>query len=157
MKRARKAAIVVSSDSENENEENSDYEPDVKTKKNPSKKARIVEEKTTKLAKSKTKNKVVESKLLKSKTKENNNCDNLPKKIKATENTNKARNKYLGGGLNDSLYDADPSWVPADVISRELDLDWNVTNTTCEVHKAACYFVHKNAHLNAILTLLNIN
>ena len=138
MKRARKAAIIVSSDSENENEGNSDYEPDVKTKKNPSKKARIVKEKTTEFAKSKTKNKVVESKLLKSKTKENN-CDNLPKKIKATENTNKARNKYLGGGLNDSLYDADPSWVPADVISRELNLDWNVTNTTCEVHKAACF------------------
>ena len=39
--------------------------------------------------------------------------------------------------LNDSLYgDQDPSWCPADVISRDLSLDWDVTNTTCQLLEA---------------------
>ena len=130
MKRARKAAIVDSSDSENDGEEqNSDYEPDIQTKKNPPKKARV-----TKELKPKVKCVKEETKPAKSKSKENNHeCDFPPKGNKETKGL-KAKKKSLEA-LNDSLYDTDPSWVPADVISRELNLDWDVTNTTCEVSK----------------------
>ena len=46
MKRARKAAIVDSSDSniDDGEEENSDYEPEIPTKKNPPKKAKVTKE-----------------------------------------------------------------------------------------------------------------
>ena len=134
MKRARKAAIVDSSDSENDGEEqNSDYEPDIQTKKNPPKKARV-----TKELKPKVKCVKEKTKPAKSKSKENNHeCDFPPKGNKETKGP-KAKKKSLEA-LNDSLYDTDPSWVPADVISRELNLDWDVTNTTCEVR--VCLFV----------------
>ena len=135
MKRARKAAIVDSSDSDSNDgeEENSDYEPEIPTKKNPPKKARVIKEPKVPKAKKVTSSKE-ETKPVKSKSKNNNNeCDNIspPKEVKETK-TSKEKKKSLGA-LNDSLYDTDPSWVPADVISRELNLDWDVTNTTCEV------------------------
>ena len=138
MKRARKAAIVDSSDSDytDNEEENSDYEPEITTtKKNPPKpkKARVTKESKVPKAK-KVKSSNEETKPVKSKSRDNNNeCDKPPppKEVKETK-TSKAKKKSLGA-LNDSLYDTDPSWVPADVISRELNLDWDVTNTTCEV------------------------
>ena len=135
MKRARRAAIVDSSDSDNDGEEeNSDYESEIQTKKNPPKKARVTKELIPKVSKSKSKvnGSKEETKPAKSKSKDNNHERDIPSKGNKETKKSEAKKKSLGG-LNDSLYDTDPSWVPADVISRELNLDWDVTNTTCEV------------------------
>ena len=140
MKRARKAAIVDSSDSENDGEEeNSDYEPDIQTKKNPPKKARVTKELKPKVSKPKVKSAKEETKPAKSKSKDDNQECDFPQKGNIETKDSKPKKKSLGS-LNDSLYDTDPSWVPADVISRELNLDWNDTNTTCEVR--VCLFVY---------------
>ena len=136
MKRARKAAIVDSSESDNDGEEeNSDYEPDIiHKKKNPPKKAKVTKEPKAKVAgESKVKRKIKQTKSARSKSKDiNNESETPPRETKESIISSNAKKKSLGA-LNDSLYDTDPSWVPADVISRELNLDWDVTNTTCEV------------------------
>ena len=145
MKRARKAAIVDSSDSDDDgDEENSDYESEIQTKKNPPKKARITKEFIPKDSKSKSKGNgsKEETKPAKSKSKDNNHERDIPSKGNKETKESKAKKKSLGG-LNDSLYDTDPSWVPADVISRELNLDWDVTNTTCEVRVCFLCFLIK--------------
>ena len=148
MKRSRNAAIILSSDSENENDQHSDYEPteeNVKIRKQksepPAKKAKKTSDKTKPPSKTVKKAAPKKETKVKSKTKDCNENGLEEVKVKAKEKVNaksaKTKNESINNvSLNDSLYGSDPSWVPADVISRELGLDWDVTNTTVDLLEA---------------------
>jgi len=112
MKRARKSVILISSDSEPDpaDSEHSDYESDVKAPKKP------------KLAKSsKSKNAVKE----KEKVKNN--------KPLATDQTIPSSNSSSKNVHNSG---SSVTWIPADVISKELNLEWGVVNTACSLLEA---------------------
>ena len=151
MKRSRQSAVVVSSDSENNNDEgDSDYDikpdkPSKRVKKSSPKPKKAV--KTTKETKSlKRVDDRGDCKTSKIKTSQSSKGNRngissetckVSKTSKIADNDKvKTAQENVNDSLNDSLYDSDPSWTPADVISRDLNLDWSVTNTTCELLEA---------------------
>jgi len=132
MKRSRNDSFSDKSEAEID----SDYEPEVK--KGKIKKSSLPKTSTKSVVK-----KIKDDKLPKAKTvkKIKSVIDNdLPvegNKIKEKKSVNGKQKLQLNESLNDSLYgDQEPSWVPADVIARDLSLDWNVTNTTCQLLEA---------------------
>ena len=144
MKRSRQTAVVVSSDSEVNNDEgDSDY--DIKPDK-PSKRVKKSSPKPKKAVKTTKETKTLkrvddrgDCKTSKIKTPQSSKTSKIAgNETWATPNNDKVKTaqENVNDSLNDSLYDSDPSWTPADVISRDLNLDWSVTNTTCELLEA---------------------
>ena len=141
MKRSRQTAVVVSSDSEVNNDEgDSDYDikpdkPSKRVKKSSPKPKKAV--KTTKETKSvKRVDDKGDCKTSKIKTSQSSKENCVSSETCKVSKTSKTAQENVNDSLNDSLYDSDPSWTPADVISRDLNLDWSVTNTTCELLEA---------------------
>ena len=141
MKRSRQSAVVVSSDSEVNNDEgDSDY--DIKPDK-PSKRVKKSSPKAKKAVKTTKETKSVkrvddkgDCKTSKIKTSQSSKENGISSETCKASKTSKTAQENVNDSLNDSLYDYDPSWTPADVISRDLNLDWSVTNTTCELLEA---------------------
>ena len=121
--KAKKTSSRVGLKSIDANAINDSSERDIKDGSTTSK--RIKKELTKKTSTEKLK-----AKLNKSTTKAADDEDNKEVPVIA----DKANQK--GNGLDDSLYDTDPGWVPADVISRELGLDWGVADTTVQLLEA---------------------
>eukprot|EP00092_Neocalanus_flemingeri_P032376 GFUD01035199.1.p1 GENE.GFUD01035199.1~~GFUD01035199.1.p1 ORF type:complete len:863 (-),score=296.98 GFUD01035199.1:64-2652(-) len=140
MKRVRKSAIVISSDSESDSE-HSDYEPESKQPaKRPKVETKNVEEKPE--AKQPTKKAKVEVKSAKEKPKtEKTVKKSLSQKKEPSEKPAKSSAKLSEFSNETSVksnghVSSDGSsftWVPADVISTELNLPWGVVNTTCSL------------------------
>ena len=130
MKRARKSAIVISSDSESDQENesgHSDYEPDTK----PRKKVKLDDNDKEKIPKKI----IVKEKTKTTKTKEKSTSDK-PNAIEGEKTDKSSASKQTKSKMQSNFSEECPYWKPADVISRELNWDWGVVNTTCSLLEA---------------------
>jgi len=135
MKRARKSAIIISSDSESDQENesgHSDYEPEAKPLKKPKLDNNVKEKIKTKIPKEK----VVKEKSKTTKEKVKSAKTTVTEGEKTDNNVSSNDSKQTKIKFKGSSGDECPYWKPADVISRELNWEWGVVNTTCSLLEA---------------------